>query len=203
MFLRNYELLKKDYFDIQCYICFQLIESVKTYNEGVPFEEYTRFSGEEPYVIFNDKEIKLSNNIDDATVFNANDSPNAYLDYLVNEIKDGSLKGKYEGVVVIEFDELHHKSTILLHYPNFRYHQNNYTIPIKLVSVDKYSDAYHRAIKRKYRKLRDDLEEELFCYIECRGWKLTPQEDYFIREASYGQLERLMRINRGRNNFIM
>lgn len=203
MFLRNYELLKKDYLDVQCYICFQLIEKVNIYNEGIPFEEYTRFSGKELYVIFNDKEIKLSNNINDATVFNTNDSPNAYLDYLVNEIKNGSLKGKYEGVVVIDFDELHRKSSELLHYPNYRYYKNNYTIPIKLVSVDKYSEAYHKAIKRKYCKLRDNLEEELFCYIECRGWELTPEQDYFIREASYEKLERLLRINRGRNNFIM
>lgn len=193
-----YKTLKYNRLDIKPYICFQLIEKVVTYNEGVMFEEYTRFEGREDYVYFDDNyNIKCVTNIDDASVFCQADEPNVILIKLVNEIREGSLKGKYEGVLVIGFNALHERSGHLLHYPNYRY--KDLYIPL---TIKEYQDkAYYRAVELQRSAKNALLSDEFYNMVRCYGWELTDDDNEYVYRLSNGMLEHLIQINRGRNTF--
>lgn len=193
-----YKTLKNNRLDIRPYICFQLIEKVVTYNEGIMFEEYTRFKGREDYVYFDDNNnIKCVTNIDDASVLCQDDEPNIMLIKLVNEIREGSLKGKYEGVLVITFDALHEKTGHLLHYPNYRY--KDLYIPL---TIKEYQDkAYHKALELKGEAKNELLSGEFYNMVRCYGWELTDDDIDYINNLSNGMLEHLIQCNRGRNTF--
>ena len=65
----NYGTIKDDYGNIKRCVSFKLIETITVYNRGEIFYEYTRFSGDESYVIYDDGNIKTSHNENDATAF--------------------------------------------------------------------------------------------------------------------------------------
>lgn len=198
MFLK-YKQLKYNRLDIRPYICFQLIERVVTYNEGVMFEEYTRFEGREDYVYFDDDNhnIKCVTNIDDASVLCQDNEPNVMLIKLVDEIREGSLKGKYEGILVIDFNALHNRSGHLLHYPNYRY--KDLYIPLK---IKEYQDkAYYKAVELKREAKNTILSDEFYSMAKCYGWELTDDDNEYVYRLSNGMLEHLIRINRGRYTF--
>lgn len=192
-----YRTLKHNILDIRPYICFQLIEKVVTYNKGDIFEEYTRFKGNQKYVQFNDKKIILVDDIDDASVFCQNDEPNIILIKLVNEIKEGSLKDKYEGVLVIDFNALHKRSGHLLHYPNYRYEDSYIPLTIK-----EYQDkAYYKAVELQRAAKHELLSTEFYNMGKCYGWELTDDDNDYIYRLSNGALEHLIQYNRGRYEF--
>lgn len=197
MFLQ-YKKLKNNRLDIRPYICFQLIEKVKTYHEGIIFGEYTRFKGREDYVYFDDNyNIKCVTNIDDASVLCQDDEPNDMLTKLVNEIKEGSLKNKYEGILVINFNALHNPSSHLLHYPNYRY-KDSY-IPL---TINEYKDAaYYKAIDLKNDTLHDMLIKELYCMKDMYGWDFTHEDEYYIEYLNIHSLKHLIEYNRGSYKF--
>lgn len=197
MFLK-YKQLKDNRLDIRPYICFQLIEKVVTYNEGVMFEEYTRFEGREDYVYFDDNlNINCVTNIDDASVLYQADEPNVMLVKLVNEIREGSLKDKYEGILVIDFNALHNRAGHLLHYPNYRY--KDLYIPLK---IREYQDnAYYRAVELQRAAKNELLIGEFYDMVRCYGWELTDDDHEYVYRLSNGMLEHLIQLNRGRYKF--
>lgn len=198
MFLQ-YKHLKNNRLDIRPYICFQLIERVVTYNEGEMFKEYTRFEGREDYVYFDDDNhnIKCVTNIDDASVLCQANEPNVMLVKLVNEIREGSLKDKYEGILVIDFNALHERSGHLLHYPNYRY--KDLYIPL---TIKEYQDkAYYKAVELKRLVKNAILTEEFYSMAKCYGWELTNDDNEYVYRLSNGMLEHLIQYNRGRNTF--
>ena len=76
----NYGIIKDDYGNIKRCVSFKLIETVTVYNRGQIFYEYTRFYGDESYVIYDDGNIKTTHNENDATVFFSDDEAQvAYL----------------------------------------------------------------------------------------------------------------------------
>ena len=197
MFLK-YKQLKNNRLDIRPYICFQLIEKVVTYNEGVMFEEYTIFEGREDYVYFDDNyNIKCVTNIDDASVLRQDNEPNVALIKLVNEIREGSLKGKYEGILVIDFNALHNRAGHLLHYPNYRY--KDLYIPL---TIKEYKDnAYRKAVELKREAKHTLLFGEFYNMARCYGWELTDDDNDYIYRLSNDMLEHLIQYNRGRYKF--
>lgn len=198
MVFNVYRSLKNNRLDIRPYICFQLIERVVTYHEGVMFEEYTRFEGREDYVYFDDNyNIKCVTNIDDASVLCQADEPNVMLVKLVNEIREGSLKDKYEGILVIDFNALHNRAGHLLHYPNYRY--KDLYIPLK---IREYQDkAYYRAVELQRATKNALLFDEFYNMVRCYGWELTDDDHEYVYRLSNGMLEHLIQINRGRYKF--
>ena len=193
----NYGIIKDDYGNIKRCVSFKLIETIIVYNRGEIFYEYTRFSGDESYVIYDDGNIKTSHNENDATVFfSDNEAQVAYLQ-IIDKIKSGEIR--YDGIQVIEYDELHHRSSEVLQYPN--HHYSDLVQPISIYkgeSVEKYKAQERRSeynLNKMYRELMD--------YIECRGWEITDEDMGYIETLNYHQLEHLLMINRGRNNFIL
>lgn len=193
----NYGTIRDDYGNIKRCVSFKLIETVTVYNKGIMFDEYTRFSGDESYVIYDEGNIKTTYNEDNATVFlSGNEAQVAFLQ-IINKIKSGEIR--YDGIQVIEYDELHHRSSKVLQYPN--HHYSDLIQPISIYkgeSVEKYK-AQERCSEYK----RDNMYRELMDYVECRGWKITDEDKGYIETLNYHQLEHILMINRGRNNFIL
>ena len=193
----NYGTIKDYYGNIKRCVSFKLIETITVYNKGVFFNEYTRFSGDESYVIYDDGNIKTTHNENDATVFfSDNEAQVAYLQ-IIEKIKSDEIR--YDGIQVIEYDELHHRSSEVLQYPN--HHYSDLIQPISIYkgeSVEKYK------AQEKYSEYKwDKMYRELMDYIECRGWEITDEDMGYIETLNYHQLEHLLMINRGRNNFIL
>lgn len=193
----NYGTIKDYYGNIKRCVSFKLIETITVYNKGVFFKEYTRFSGDESYVIYDDGNIKTTHNENDATVFfSDNEAQVAYLQ-IIDKIKSGEIR--YDGIQVIEYDELHHRSSEVLQYPN--HHYSDLIQPISIYkgeSVEKYK-AQERCSEYEWNK----MYRELMDYLECRGWEITNEDMGYINTLSYHQLEHLLMINRGRNSFML
>ena len=146
----KYSVIKYNTLDIKRYISFRIIEEVIVYNKGQIFDEYTRFRGSELFVQWHNKDdIKLVNNEDDASVFSKEDNPQGVYLLLIDKLKSGEIKG--EGIQVIEYDELHNRSSEVLQYPN-----NHYPGGIQPISIydGKYSRTWHEAVEQKNRELR-------------------------------------------------
>lgn len=193
----NYGTIKDYYGNIKRCVSFKLIETITVYNRGEIFYEYTRFSGDESYVIYDDGNIKTSHNENDATVFFSDDEARVAYLQIIDKIKSGEIR--YDGIQVIEYDELHNRSSEVLQYPN--YHYSDLVQPISIYkgeSVEKYK-AQERCSEYK----RDNMYRELMDYVECRGWEITDEDMGYIETLNYHQLEHLLMINRGRNNFIL
>lgn len=192
----KYGVIKYDYKNIKRYVSFKLIEEIVVYNKGVFFEEFTRFKGDESYVIYDDGKITLTHNEDDATVFSSNDKGQVAFLSIINKIKSGELK--YEGILVIEYNELHTRSSEVLQYPNEYY--RDLIQPIKI--YDGESIEKEKARERRHYCLCEDAYDALIAYIESRGWKLSDDEISYLNTLDYPMLEHLLRINRGRDNYI-
>ena len=192
----RYNTIKDDYKNIKRCVSFKLIEKVVVYNEGQAFNEYTRFEGDESYVIYNDGEITTTHEENDATVFLSNDEAQVAFLNIIKKLRSKELK--YDGILVIEYDELHKRSSECLQFPN-RYYRDL----IQPISIyDGYSVAKEKAQERRFRRLCADAYYELMSYIECKGWELTDDEIYYINTLDYRMLKHLLEINRGRNDYI-
>jgi hypothetical protein len=192
----NYKIIKNDYKNIKRYVSFKLIEEIVVYNKGVFLEEFTRFKGDESYVIYDDGKITLTHNEDDATVFTSNDKGQVAFLNIINKIKSGEIK--YEGILVIEYNELHTRSSEVLQYPNEHY--RDLIQPIKIYDGESIEKA--KARERRHYCLCEDAYDALIGYIDSRGWKLSDDEISYLNTLDYLMLEHLLRINRGRNNYI-
>ena len=192
----KYGVIKNDYKNIKRCVSFKLIEEVVVYNKGVFFEEFTRFKGDESYVIYDDGKITLTHNEDDATVFTSNDKGQVAFLSIINKIKSGEIK--YEGILVIEYNELHTRSSEVLQYPNEYY--PDLIQPIKIYDGESIEKA--KARERRHYCLCEDAYDALIGYIESRGWKLSNDEMSYLNTLDYPMLEHLLRINRGRNDYI-
>lgn len=192
----KYGVIKYDYKNIKRCVSFKLIEEVVVYNKGVFLEEFTRFKGDESYVIYDDGKITLTHNEDDATVFTSNDKGQVAFLNIINKIKSGEIK--YEGILVIEYNELHTRSSEVLQYPNEYY--RDLIQPIKI--YDGESIEKEKARERRHYCLCEDAYDALIGYVESRGWKLSDDEISYLNTLDYPMLEHLLRINRGRDNYI-
>lgn len=192
----KYGVIKYDYKNIKRCVSFKLIEEVVVYNKGVFFEEFTRFKGDESYVIYDDGKITLTHNEDDATVFTSNDKGQVAFLNIINKIKSGEIK--YEGILVIEYNELHTRSSEVLQYPNEYY--SDLIQPIKIYDGESIEKA--KARERRHYCLCEDAYDALIGYIESRGWKLSDDEMSYLNTLDYPMLEHLLRINRGRDSYI-
>ena len=160
------------------------------------FEEFTRFKGDESYVIYDDGKITLTHNEDDATVFTSNNEGQVAFLNIINKIKSGEIK--YEGILVIEYNELHTRSSEVLQYPNEYY--RDLIQPIKIYDGESIEKA--KARERRHYCLCEDAYDALIGYIESRGWKISDDEMSYLNTLDYPMLEHLLRINRGRDNYI-
>lgn len=192
----NYKTIKNDYKNIKRCVSFKLIEEIVVYNKGVFLEEFTRFKGDESYVIYDDGKITLTHNEDDATVFTSNDKGQVAFLSIINKIKSGEIK--YEGILVIEYNELHTRSSEVLQYPNEYY--RDLIQPIKIYDGESIEKA--KARERRHYCLCEDAYDALIGYIESKGWKLSDDEISYLNTLDYPMLEHLLRINRGRNDYI-
>lgn len=195
----KYSLIKSNTLDIKRYISFRIIEEVVVYNEGQIFDEYVRFRGSALFVQYNNRDdIKLVNNEDDASVFSKEDDPQSVYLILIEKLKSGEIKG--EGIQIIEYDELHNRSSEVLQYPN-----NHYLDGIQPISIydGKYSRTWCEAVERKNIKLRDIAYRQFLDYIESRGWKIKNEDWYYIDNLSASGLRHLLEINRGRNDLYV
>ena len=193
----NYGAIKDYYGNIKRCVSFKLIETITVYKRGEIFDEYTRFSGDESYVIYDDGIVKTSHNENDATVFFSDNEAQVAFLQIIDKIKSGEIR--YDGIQVIEYDELHHRSSEVLQYPN--HHYSDLIQPISIYkgeSVEKYK-AQERCSEYNWNK----MYRELMDYIECRGWEITDEDMGYIETLNYYQLEHLLMINRGRNNFVI
>ena len=105
----NYGTIKNDYGNIKRCVSFKLIETITVYNRGQMFYEYTRSYGDESYVIYDDGNIKTTHNENDATVFLSDDEAQVVYLQIIDKIKSGEIR--YDGIKVIEYDELHQRSS--------------------------------------------------------------------------------------------
>lgn len=193
----NYGTIKDYYGNIKRCVSFKLIKTITVYKRGEIFDEYTRFSGDESYVIYDDGIVKTSHNENDATVFFSDNEAQVAFLQIIDKIKSGEIR--YDGIQVIEYDELHHRSSEVLQYPN--HHYSDLIQPISIYkgeSVEKYK-AQERCSEYNWNK----MYRELMDYIECRGWEITDEDMGYIETLNYYQLEHLLMINRGRNNFVI
>ena len=198
----TYGDIKYNHKNIKRCVSFKLIEEVIVYNKGEIYNEYTRFKGDQSYVIFDNGKITLTHNEDDATIFfddkniiTIDDAQSAFI-YIVNKLKSGEIK--YDGILVIEYNELHTRSSEVLQYPNECY--PDLIQPIKI--YDGNSIEKEKAKERRHFCLCVDAYNALIEYIDCRGWKLSDDELSYINTLDYPMLEHLLRINRGRDNYI-
>ena len=195
----RYSIIKSNRLDIKRYISFRIIEEVVVYNRGQIFGEYTRFRGSELFVQWNSKDdIRLVNNEDDASVFSKEDNPQGVYLLLIDKLKSGEIKG--EGIQVIEYDELHHRSSEVLQYPN-----NYYPDGIQPISIydGKYSITWHKAVEQKNRELKHIAYCEFLNYVETRGWKIKNEDWYYIDNLDAMGLRYLLEKNRGRNDLYI
>lgn len=195
----NYSFIKNNKLDIKRYISFRIIEEVVVYNEGQIFDEYVRFRGSQLFVQWNNKDdIKLVNNEDDASVFSNEDNPQGVYLLLIDKLKSGEIKG--EGIQVIEYDELHNRSSEVLQYPN-----NHYSDGIQPISIfdGKYSRTWHKAVEQKNIELRSISFNRFIDYIESRGWKIKNEDWYYINNLDASGLRHLLEKNRGRKDLYV
>jgi hypothetical protein len=130
-------------------------------------------------------------------VFFSDDEARVVYLKIIDKIKSGEIK--YDGIQVIEYDELHHRSSEVLQYPNHYYSDLVQPISIyKGESIEKY-----KAQERRSRYMQANMYCDLINYIESKGWELTDEDIGYINTLNYHQLEHLLRINRGRNNLIL
>lgn len=195
----NYSFIKNNRLDIKRYISFRIIEEVVVYNEGQIFDEYVRFRGSQLFVQWNNKDgIKLVDNEDDASVFSNEDNPQGVYLLLIDKLKSSEIKG--EGIQVIEYDELHNRSSEVLQYPN-----NHYSDGIQPISIfdGKYSKTWRKAVERKNRELRSIAFYQFLYYAESRGWKIKNEDWYYIDNLDASGLRHLLEKNRGRNDLYI
>ena len=195
----KYGTIKYNALDIKRYISFKIIEEVVVYNKGQIFDEYTRFRGSELFVQWDGRDgIKLVNNEDDASVFSNENNPQGVYLWLIDKLKSGEIKG--EGIQVIEYDELHNRSSEVLQYPN-----NHYPDGIQPISIydGKYSRTWHEALERKNRELRHIAFCDFLNYVESRGWKIKNEDWHYIDNLDASGLRYLLEKNRGRNDLYV
>lgn len=195
----KYGVIKYNTLDIKRYISFKIIEEVIVYNKGQIFDEYTRFRGSELFVQWNNRDdYRLVDNEDDASVFSKENNPQGVYLLLIDKLKSGEIKG--EGIQVIEYDELHNRSSEVLQYPN-----NHYSDGIQPISIydGKYSRTWHEAVERKNRALRYIAYREFLDYVESRGWKIKNEDWYYIHNLDAYGLRHLLEKNRGRNDLYV
>ena len=193
----TYKDIKYDYKNIKRCISFKLIEKITVYNEGEMFNEYTRFYGNQNYVIYNEGNIILTVDEDKATVFLSDDEAQIVYLQIIDKIKSNKIK--YEGIQVIEYNELHTRSSEVLHYPNKYYPDLIQPISIyKGDSIDK-----EKAIEKRNKFLWCEVYDDFIEYIKFRGWELTDDELSYLDTLNYHTLKHLLDINRGRNNLII
>ena len=191
----NYLTIKKDNKNTRRYVCFKIIEKIVVYNQGEPFKEYTRFYGDQLYVIYENGKVTLTNNENDASIFFDSDNlNNVYLD-LIDKLRTKKING--DGIQVIEYNEIHNISSEILHYPN--YHYPDYIQPISIYNG--YSQAREKSYERRNIELWSEYYEKLVSYINIYGWKLNDDDWYYINNASKEQLKILLDLNKGRKNF--
>lgn len=193
----NYGTIKDDYGNIKRCVSFKLIETVTVYNKGEIFNEYTRFYGDESYVIYDDGNIKTSHNENDATVFFSDNEAQVVYLKIIDKIKSGEIR--YDGIQVIEYNELHHRSSEVLQYPNHYY--SDLVQPISIYKGE--STEKYKAQERRSRYMTANMYCDLINYIKSKGWELTDEDIGYINTLNYHQLEHLLNINRGRNNLIL
>ena len=194
----KYKDIKYDYKNTQRCVSFKLIEKVKVYNEGMMLAEYTRFYGDKMYVIYDDEgNIQGTYDENEATVFFSDEeAQNVYLQ-IIDKIKSNEIE--YDGILVIEYNELHECSWEVLHYPN-----RNYSDSIQPISIYKgLSIAKHKAQERCSKYTQKQMYDELIGYIESRGWKLTNDDIDYLNTLNYDSLENILRKNRGRNKLVL
>ena len=194
----KYKDIKYDYKNTKRCVSFKLIEEVKVYNEGMMFAEYTRFYGDKMFVIYDDEgNIQGTYDENEATVFFSDEeAQNVYLQ-IIDKIKSNEIE--YDGILVIEYDELHERSIESLHYPNRRYSDS-----IQPISIYKgYSSVKYEAKERFKRYNRAEMYYKLIEYIESRGWKLTDDDIDYLNTLNYGSLENILLKNRGRNELVL
>ena len=195
----KYSLIKYNNLDIKRYISFRIIEEVAVYNRGQIFEEYARFRGSQLFVQYHNRDdIKLVNNEDEASVFSKEDNPQGVYLILIDKLKSGEIKG--EGIQVIEYNELHNRSSEVLQYPN-----NHYTDGIQPISIydGKYSRTWYEAVERKNRELRHIAYCDFLNYVEIRGWNIKNEDWYYIDNLGASGLRHLLEKNRGRNDLYI
>lgn len=195
----KYSTIKSNILDIKRYISFRIIEEVVVYNKGQIFNEYTRFRGSELFVQWNNKDnYRLVDNEDDASVFSKEDNPQGVYLCLIDKLKSGEIKG--EGIQVIEYDELHKRSSEVLQYPN-----NHYRDGIQPISIydGKYSRTWYEAVEQKNRELRHIAFCDFLDYVESRGWKIKNEDWYYIDNLDASGLRHLLEKNRDRNDLYI
>jgi hypothetical protein len=193
----KYGIIKDYYGNIKRCVSFKLIETITDYNKGQIFNEYTRFYGDESYVIYDDGNIELTHNEDDATVFFSDNEAQVAFLQIIDKIKSGEIK--YDGIQVIEYDELHNRSSEVLQYPN--HHYRDLIQPISMYKGE--SSAKYKAREKRSEHKQEIMYCNLINYIKINGWELTDEDINYINTLNYHQLEHLLMINRGRNNFIL
>ena len=191
----RYSDIKDDWKNISRCVSFRIIEEVVDYNQGIMFEEYTRYYGFQLFVIYEDGKVSLTNNENDASIFFETDNPQEILVDLVSKIKNNEIKG--QGVEVIEYNELHKRSSECLHFPNWRY--SDRITPLRIYKG--YSVDREKALERKSENAHYEAFDELLLYINTRGWELTEEDWGFIDHASTPTLIHMLRINRGSDKF--
>jgi hypothetical protein len=191
----NYSTIKKDNTNTRRYVCFKIIEKIVVYNQGEPFKEYTRFYGDQLYVIYEKGKVTLTTNKNDASIFFDSDNPNKVFLDLIDKLKNKTING--DGIQVVEYNEIHNISSEVLHYPNHYY--SDLIQPISIYNG--YSQAREKAYERRNIELTLKYYEDLVSYINVRGWKLNDDDWYYINNASKEQLKMLLDSNRGRKNF--
>lgn len=195
----KYSDIKSNVLDIKRYISFRIIEEVVIHNKGELFKEFVRFHGSQLFVQWNNRDdIKLVNDEDDASVFSNEDEAQVVYLYLIDKLKSGEIKG--EGIQVIEYDELHNRSSEVLQYPNKHY--TDFIQPIS-ISDDKCSRAWYKAVERKNSKLRHIAFCQFLDYVESRGWKIKNEDWYYIDKLNADGIRHLLEINRGRNDLYI
>jgi len=195
----KYSAIKSNTLDIKRYISFRIIEEVVVYNKGQIFDEYVRFRGSQLFVQWDNRDnIKLVDNEDDASVFSKEDNPQGVYLLLIDKLKNGEIKG--EGIQVIEYDELHNRSSEILQYPN-----NHYPCGIQPISIydGKYSRTWHEAVELMNKELRSIAYREFLDYVESRGWKIKNEDWYYINNLDASGLQDLLLKNRCRNDLYI
>lgn len=197
-----YRLAKTNRRNLKRYVAFQIIEKIVVYNQGQIFDEYVRFYGSQLFVIYEDGNIRLTPEEDEASVFFdvgnqltlTDNDPNFVFRKIIDKLKSGEIDG--DGIVVIEYNELHMRSSEVLHYPNYCY--PDLIQPIKIYKGK--SKSYRDALERKCR------EEYFDAFEECRNYlismfNLTADDWNYINTLTTYGLRHLLETNIGRRDF--
>ncbi len=194
----KYKDIKNDYKNIKRCVSFKLIEEVKVYNKGELFNEYTRFYGDEIYITYDyEDNIKGTYDENEAVVFFTDDEASIVYHKIIDKIKSGEIN--YDGIQVIEYDELHRREFSVLQYPN-RYY-SDFIQPISIYKGD--SITKYKAQERRSKYVREQMYDELIGYIESRGWKLTTDDIDYLDTLNYASLENILRKSRGSNKLVL